>query len=104
MVMATGGRKKSEGKLEDAAAAFWRERDTRSRGKKLARGWWDHRKNSSVSPNFVFSNELWKLLEMNIFFVCHNLLESCQKSRFVKQIIPNCWSCFNTDGTFLGSF
>jgi hypothetical protein len=33
MVMATGGRKKSEGKLEDAAAAFWRERDTRSRGK-----------------------------------------------------------------------
>jgi hypothetical protein len=54
MVMATGGRKKSEGKLEDAAAAFWRERDTRSRGKKLARGWWDHRKNSSVSPNFVF--------------------------------------------------
>jgi hypothetical protein len=35
MVMATGGRKKSEGKLEDAAAAFWRERDTRSRGKKI---------------------------------------------------------------------
>jgi hypothetical protein len=73
-VMAVGGRNKSDrAPHEIATAASWREHDARSREKKFGAGMAGDAGEILVWAQILFCQmNYWKLLEMDIFFLCHN--------------------------------